>query len=106
MLDANNDVIMVRHYRHGIDDFVLETVSGGIEKDDLSPVAGIRRELVEEIGYTRGQIYQTGVSYPNPASQTNKLYSFIAVGGSCNTEQKLEDHRRINLMDNIQTTIA
>ena len=90
VIDDNNDVIMVKHYRHGVDEFVPELVSGGIEKDDLSPMEGMRRELAEEIGYTGGEIYQTGVSYPNPSSQTNKLYSFISIGGSCSIEQKLE----------------
>jgi ADP-ribose diphosphatase len=90
VIDDNNDVIMVNHYRHGIDDFVPELVSGGIEENDLSPMEAMRRELAEEIGYTGGEIYQTGVSYPNPAHQTNKLHSFIAIGGSCSIEQKLE----------------
>lgn len=90
VLDANNDVIMVRHYRHGIDDFVPELVSGGIEKDDDSRIEGMKRELAEEIGYTGGEVYQTGVGYPNPSSQNNKVYSFIAIGGQCNVKQKLE----------------
>lgn len=90
VIDNNYDVIMVKHYRHGIDDFVLELVSGGVEIDDLSPLEGIRRELAEELGYTGGEIYQTGTSYPNPSSQTNTLYSFIAIGGKCDSEQKLE----------------
>lgn len=90
VIDDNNDVIMVKHYRHGVDEFVSELVSGGIDENDSSPLEGARRELAEELGYTGGEIYQTGISYPNPASQTNKLYSFLAVGGSCNAKQKLE----------------
>jgi 8-oxo-dGTP pyrophosphatase MutT (NUDIX family) len=90
VIDDNNDVIMVKHYRHGVDEFVIETVSGGIEESDNSHTEGIRRELAEELGYTGGEIYQTGISYPNPSSQNNKLYSFIAIGGSCSIEQNLE----------------
>src|SRR6266536_6547249 len=91
VLDADNELIMIRQYRHGIDDFVLEFVAGGVEKDDSSHEEGIKRELEEEIGYVGGQIYQTGISYPNPGSQTNKVYSFLAVGGSCSNKQQLED---------------
>lgn len=90
VIDENSDVIMVRHYRYGVDEFVIETVSGAIDESDDSHTEGIRRELAEELGYTGGELYQTGVSYPNPSNQNNKLYSFIAVGGSCNVEQKLE----------------
>lgn len=90
VVDENNDVIMVKHYRHGVDEYIPELVSGGLETKDGTPEDGIRRELEEELGYVGGEVYQTGVSYPNPASQTNKVYSFIALGGSCKQEQKLE----------------
>lgn len=90
VIDSDNNLIMVRHYRHAIKDFLLEFVSGGIEKDDPSPVVGIKRELEEEIGYVGGEIYQTGISYPNPGLQTNKVYSFLAIGGKCSKEPQLE----------------
>ncbi len=90
VIDSENNLIMVRHYRYPINDFLLEFVSGGIEKHDPSPTVGIKRELEEEIGYVGGEIYQTGVSYPNPGSQTNKVYSFLAIGGNCSQEQQLE----------------
>ena len=89
VLDDNNDVITVKHYRHGIDDFVPELVSGGVEEGE-SRIEGMKRELAEELGYTGGELYQTGISYANPASHNNKVYSFIAVGGRCDAEQKLE----------------
>lgn len=90
VLDADHNLIMVRHYRYPIDDFLLEFVSGVIEKADPSPMAGIKRELEEEIGYVGGEIYQTGVSYPNPGLQTNQVYSFLAIGGKCSQEPQLE----------------
>lgn len=97
VIDNNNNVVTVKHYRHGVNEFVPELVSGGIDKNDTSPLEGMRRELAEEIGYTGGEIYQTGTSYPNPASQTNTLYSFIAIGGSCNAEQKLEASENLEI---------
>jgi ADP-ribose pyrophosphatase len=90
VIDAQGDVVMVRHYRHGVGDYVLELVSGCIDKTDPSVVAGMTRELEEEIGYVGGEIHPLGVSYPNPAIQTNKVHSFIAIGGACIKEQKLE----------------
>jgi ADP-ribose pyrophosphatase len=109
VFDKNGDLIMIRQYRHGINDFVSEIVAGGLEKDDPSPEAGIRRELEEEIGYVGGSIYQTGISYPNPGSQTNKVYSFLAVGGECSKEPShevgesitIEKHSLGEVMDNL-----
>lgn len=90
VMDNNYDVIMVKHYRHGVDEYIPELVSGRLETGDASPEAGMKRELEEELGYVGGEVYQTGVSYPNPASQTNKVYSFIAFGGSRQKAQQLE----------------
>jgi ADP-ribose pyrophosphatase len=90
VIDADGNLIMVRHYRHPIQDFLLEFVSGNLEKDDPSPADGIKRELAEEIGYVGGEVYQTGVSYPNPGLQTNKVYSFLAIGGKCSQDPQLE----------------
>jgi ADP-ribose pyrophosphatase len=98
VVDDNMDVIMVKHYRHGVDEYIPELVSGGLETNDSSPEEGIKRELEEEIGYVGGEVYQTGVSYPNPASQTNKVHSFIAIGGSCKQEQKLEKGENLHIV--------
>lgn len=97
MIDDDNNIIMAKHYRHGVDEFVLELVSGGIEESDDSPTEGMRRELAEEIGYTGGDIYRTGISYPNPSSQTNKLHSFIAIGGSCTINQQLDESENLEV---------
>lgn len=90
VIDSSNQLIMIRQYRHGIDDFVPEFVAGVMDESDANHEETIKRELEEELGYTGGQVFQTGVSYPNPSSQTNKVYSFLAVGGECSTEQRLE----------------
>lgn len=89
-IDTDNNAITLRHYRHGVRSYLSELVAGGIEPEDASPEVAARRELEEETGYTGGKLYNVGVSYPNPASQTNKLYSFLAVGGSLTHEQNLE----------------
>jgi len=90
VIDAENNAIVLRHYRHGAQTYLMELVSGGMEPEDASPEAGIRRELEEELGYTGGELFQVGISYPNPASQTNKVYSFLAVGGNLTKHQNLE----------------
>jgi ADP-ribose pyrophosphatase len=89
-IDADDNAIILKHYRHGVRKYLSEFVGGAIETEDASPEAAIKRELEEEAGYTGGAFYQVGIGYPNPASQTNKVYTFLAVGGKMDRDQNLE----------------
>jgi ADP-ribose pyrophosphatase len=89
VVDADMNAILVRQYRHGAKEYVLELVAGWIDPEDPSPEMAIRRELQEELGYVGGEVYQTGITYTNPAYYNNKNYSFLAVGGACTGETKL-----------------
>jgi ADP-ribose pyrophosphatase len=81
VLSDDSEVTLLRHYRHGIDDYVLEIVGGNVEEGE-TPEAAIRRELEEEIGLVGATIQQTGTCYANPHNQTNKTHCFIALGGT------------------------
>lgn len=98
VLDDQQNALMLNHYRHGVDEILVELVSGAIEASDSSPEAAMRRELEEELGYTDGVLQCLGESYPNPANQSNKVYSFIAVGGSCSQVQKLEEGETLHAL--------
>lgn len=88
-LTKNNEVVMVRQYRHGVEDVLLE-FPGGVVEDDEVPINGARRELLEETGYTASQWLQVGALYPNPALQTNTLHCFIALDAEKVSEQSLD----------------
>jgi ADP-ribose pyrophosphatase len=89
VVDSEGYVILLNHYRHGIDDYVVEIIGGNIDGTD-DPKTTIRRELEEEIGYRGGELYAVGVNYANPSHQTNCNYSFLAVGGTCEAQTTKE----------------
>lgn len=77
-LTADNEVVMVRQFRHGIEDFTLEIPGGMVDPEDTDPCSAAQRELWEETGYGSADIVRLGEVHPNPALQKNRCFSFLA----------------------------
>jgi len=95
-LTRDNEVVLIRQYRHGVKE-VLWEIPGGVVNDGEDPLEGVTRELLEETGYTAAEFIQTGALYPNPALQTNTMYCFLALNAEKVTEQKLDDGEDIEV---------
>lgn len=76
-LTPDNQVVMVRQYRHGTRDITLEIPGGLIENED-TPESAALRELREETGYEADTVESLGFVHPNPAIQNNICYTFLA----------------------------
>ncbi len=68
--------VLVRQYRHGIDEFTLE-IPGGVIDPGESPEEAAVRELREETGHVGAAPIRIGVVAPNPAIQTNACYTCV-----------------------------
>lgn len=96
VIDEDGNVIMLRHYRHGIQQYLMEFVGGGMEEGEV-PEDAARREVQEETGYIGGTFFHVGTSYPNPANHTNKVHTYLAVGGKISQGQNLEVGETLHL---------
>lgn len=88
-LTKDGQVVLVRQYRHGVRDVLLE-FPGGVVEDGEDPLEGAKRELLEETGYVASQLIQVGKMYPNPALQTNTLYCYLALDAEKVSGQNLD----------------
>ena len=73
------EFVLVRQYRHGIDEFTLETPGGVVDHGELPDVAA-RRELREETGYDVGELTSLGFAHPNPPLQDNRFFMYLGTG--------------------------
>lgn len=75
---ADDEVVLIRQFRHGIEDFTLEIPGGMVDDTDASPLVAAGREMLEETGYGSDDIVPLGSIHPNPAIQANHCHSFLA----------------------------
>jgi 8-oxo-dGTP pyrophosphatase MutT (NUDIX family) len=76
---ADDDVVMVRQYRHGSSSLTLE-IPGGLIDPGEDPADAAMRECLEETGYEAPRVHAMSVQRPNPAMQNNRLFAFFARG--------------------------
>ncbi|ALC85053.1 ADP-ribose pyrophosphatase [Bacillus sp. FJAT-22090] len=77
VLTKENKIILVKQYRYAAEDFFLEIPAGKPEGEEKYEQA-IVREVREETGYiTDKKPILIGEFYVNPATQTNKVVTFL-----------------------------
>lgn len=95
-LTKNQEVVLIRQYRHGAQEVFWE-FPGGVVEDGENPLAGAQRELQEETGYTTSNIIKVGSFHPNPALQTNVMHAYLALDAEKTDVQKLDEAEEIEV---------
>ena len=81
-------IVLIRQYRHSVQQYLWELVAGRRDGDE-SFVAGARRELREETGYTAGKMQLLVDLFPSPGFLRENMAIFMATGlkkGAANPE--------------------
>lgn len=95
-LTEEGKIILVRQYRHAADIISLE-IPGGVIDGDEAPEFAIKRELLEETGYSCKTCKLIAELYPNPATANNKTFTYFLTGGVKTDEQHLDEHEILNV---------
>jgi 8-oxo-dGTP pyrophosphatase MutT (NUDIX family) len=96
-LTKDEQVVLVRQYRHGTREVTLE-IPGGLVEDGDSPEEAAHRELREETGYASNDMILLGSVHPNPAIQNNLCYSYLARDARPVGELKLDEKEDIEVV--------
>ena len=97
VITKDNKVVLVEQYRHAGNDFFLEIPAGKVE-DNESHEEGILREIKEETGYiSKSKPVLLGEFWTNPATQTNKVVTYLILDAFEAHKQELDTYEEINV---------
>jgi ADP-ribose pyrophosphatase len=97
VLTKDKQIVFVEQYRHPGKGFYLEIPAGKIEEGE-SHEEGILRELREETGFTStAKPIKLGEFMVNPATQTNKVVTFLILDAFNEYEQELDETEEIEV---------
>ena len=87
-ITTNGLYVLIRQYRHGLDEIGVE-LCAGVSEEGEDPETAARRELLEETGYAGGQWSMMMKICQNPSTCNNFTYCFVARGVERVSDQQL-----------------
>lgn len=97
VLTKDGKVVLVKQYRHGLGEISIETPGGVVDEGENLQVA-IKREVLEETGYTFDNIEYLGKVSPNPATNNNLMHMFLVRDAEKVAEQNLDETEDVEVV--------
>lgn len=88
----DGSILLVCQYRHSVGDYLWELVAGRMEPGE-NPLAGAKRELLEETGYTARSWQKILDVFPTPGFVSEKMIVYVARNLRAGTARPEEDER-------------
>lgn len=98
-ITENQKVLLVKQYKHGIQQVVIELPGGFFDEKDESAQNAALRELQEETGYSTDSIEYLGNLSDNPTKDTNSIHLFIAKNCKRTSLQNLDSTEFIEVLE-------
>ena len=98
-ITKQNEVVLVRQYKHGLGEITLE-IPGGLQQPNTSILQSALNELEEETGIKAraDQLISLGKIAINPTKLKQVTYGFIVFDAEFNSVQQLEETEDIQIV--------
>lgn len=96
-LTPAHELVLVRQFRYGTDDFSLE-IPGGVVDRGEDPVAAGVRELLEETGYRGDPPRVLGAVHPNPAMQNNRCHLILVPNAVRGADLEWDEDEELDIL--------
>lgn len=96
-ITTNRELVVVRQFRHGIQEYCYETPGGLVDPGEVDMSAAAQRELEEETGYVPGRFLPLLPLHPNPTMMTNRCFFYLALESEKKKELNLEPSEDITV---------
>jgi 8-oxo-dGTP pyrophosphatase MutT (NUDIX family) len=98
-ITKNNEVVLVKQYKHALGEILLE-LPGGMQQKNKSVIQSALNELEEETGIkaSADQLISLGKVANNPTKLKQVTYGFILFNAEFNTVQKLDATEDIQVL--------
>ena len=98
-LTADQQIPLVRQYRHGAGEVLTELPAGYMEDKEDDPLTAAQRELQEETGFIAPTWHKLGVFFKNSAkTRGDNVHLFLALDAKKTTDQKLDENENIEVI--------
>jgi 8-oxo-dGTP pyrophosphatase MutT (NUDIX family) len=97
-LTKDEKVVLIHQYRHALGEECIELPGGCVDATDKDYEQAVRREFLEETGYSFQNAYYLGRTSANPSTNANTLHMFLMTGGERLQDQQLEGGEQIEVL--------
>jgi len=91
---SNKEIILVRQFRYGTEQYSLEPPGGVVEKGE-DPILAGQRELLEETGYSGKNPKIIGNVFPNAAIMSNQCHFLMISDAEKTNDVSFDPHEEL-----------